>query len=145
MKLANILTLPLIALLLASCASTPQSRIQKNPEMFLSLPKKDQNLVKQGKIDRGMSEQAVFLAMGNPDRKISGNQGGQTYTRWDYSILIPVYTDHFGAGFGCAPGYYGHRYGFYGGYAPSVTYIPTRGSSVYFKKGKVEGWEQVRQ
>jgi len=145
MKFLSYITLPIIALLLASCASTPQTRIEKNPELFLKLPKKDQTLVKQGKIDRGMSPEAVYLAMGNPDTKVSGNQKGINYTRWDYSVLTPVYTDTFGGGYGCAPGYFGHRYGFYGGYTPSVTYVPTRGSSVYFEKGKVAGWERIRR
>ena len=145
MKFIPLLTLPLIAFLLASCASTPQTRIQKNPEIFLNLPQKDQNLVKLGKIDRGMSEHAVYIAMGNPDTKVTGNREGSSYMRWDYSVLTPVYTNNLGGFYGYGSGYHGHCHGFYGGYAPSVTYVPTRGSSIYFKKGKVEGWERVRR
>lgn len=141
MKLILFLSLPLVVLL-ASCSSTPQSRIQKNPEMFLSLPAKQQELVKQGKIDQGMNQSAVYLAMGNPDGKITGNREGRSFVRWDYSILVPVYTSGFG-------GYYGHGYrgrgGYYGaGYYPTVSYVPTRGSSIYFRKGAVVGWERAR-
>ena len=137
MKRLFLLTLPLIALL-TSCSTTPQSRIQKNPEMFLGLNTKQQTQVREGKIDQGMSPSAVYLAMGHPNSKITGNREGRSYVRWDYSILTPVYTSGFGGYYG---GYHGRgRYG--GGYYPTVTYVPTRGSSVYFKKGKVVGWER---
>ncbi len=143
MKYVLFLCLPLIALL-ASCSSTPQSRIQRNPEMFLSLNTQHQALVKQGKIDRGMNKSAVYLAMGNPDGKVTGNREGRSYVRWDYSMLVPVYTSGFGGHYGYGGGRYG-RGGYYGGgYYPSVTYIPTRGSSVYFRKGIVAGWERAR-
>jgi hypothetical protein len=143
MKFLIFLTIPLIALL-ASCSSTPQSRIKNNPELFLSLTPKHQALVKEGKIDRGMPEKAVYLAMGNPDSKITGNRDGRSYMRWDYSVLMPVYTSTFGGYYGYGGYHHGCGSGFYGGYYPSVAYIPTRGSSIYFKKGIVTGWERVR-
>ena len=142
MKFILYLSIPLIALL-ASCSTTPQSRIQKNPEMFLGLSPKHQTLVKEGKIDRGMSQTAVYLAMGHPDGKFTGNRTGRSYIRWDYSVLVPVYTSGFAGFYGAGRGYYG-RGGYYGGYYPSVTYVPAHGSSVYFRKGVVDGWERAR-
>lgn len=131
--------------LLTSCSSTPQSRIQKNPELFLSLPDKHQKLVKQGKIDRGMSEPAVYIAMGNPSNKTTGNREGRSYERWDYTELTPVYSSGFGGYYGYGRGYYG-RGPYYGaGYYPEVYYVPTRGASVYFSKGQVVGWESKKR
>jgi outer membrane protein assembly factor BamE (lipoprotein component of BamABCDE complex) len=139
MKTLLLFSLPLFALL-ASCSSTPQSRIQKNPQLFQNLTPKQQSQVSQGQIDQGMSQSAVYLAMGNPDGKIRGNRDGRSFERWDYTMLIPVYTSGFGGYYG--GGYHG-RCGFYGGYYPTVTYIPTRGSSIYFNKGTVAGWERA--
>lgn len=142
MKPLSLFCLPLIALL-ASCSSTPQSRIQKNPEMFLRLSKKQQTLVSEGRIDRGMSPPAVYLAMGHPDTKIAGNRDGQSYMRWDYTVLMPVYTSGFGGYYGQS-GYYGRGH-YHPAYYPTISYIPTRGSSVFFRKGVVAGWERDRR
>jgi len=141
MKRLLILTLPVIALL-SSCSTTPQSRIQKNPEIFLSLNSTQQTKVSEGQIDRGMSQSAVYLAMGQPDSKVTGNRDGRSYTRWDYSVLIPIYSTSYSGYYG---GYHGRGRHYGGGYIPTVTYVPTRGSSVYFAKGKVTGWERSRQ
>ena len=139
MKLFILYSLPLFALL-ASCSTTPQSRIQKNPQIFENLTPKQQSQVSQGQIDQGMNQSAVYLAMGNPDGKIRGNRDGRSFERWDYNILIPVYTTGFDGFYGgCRYG----RGGFHGGYFPTISYVPTRGSSVYFNKGLVAGWERA--
>ncbi|NWK57142.1 hypothetical protein HW115_16085 [Verrucomicrobiaceae bacterium N1E253] len=145
MKLLPFICLIPLAILLSSCSSTPQSRIQKNPELYNRLPEKHKALVQQGKIDRGMKQPAVYLAMGNPDSKVTGNREGRSYERWDYSVLTPVYTSGFGGYYGYGRGYYG-RGPYYGtGYYPEVYYVPTRGSSVYFRKGSVVGWENKQR
>ena len=52
---------------LASCVpSTPQTRIQQNPQKFEALSAKHRTLVQQGQIARGMSPDAVYLAWGGP-------------------------------------------------------------------------------
>ncbi|MGB0776340.1 MAG: hypothetical protein ACPGUY_10870, partial [Akkermansiaceae bacterium] len=67
-----------------------------------------------------------------------------SYSRWDYTVLTPVY--HHGihpyAGYGW--GRRGYRGGYYGlGISPSVTYTPRRGSSVHFKSGRVTAWDMI--
>lgn len=110
--------------------------------MFLSLSQKQQSLVREGKIDQGMPHTGVYLAMGNPDSKVTGNREGRSFTRWDYSMLVPVYTTGFSGYYG--GGYHGRGRYYGGGYYPTVSYVPTRGSSVYFRKGHVVGWERAR-
>src|SRR5215468_2806192 len=59
------------ALVLVSCAST-QTRISQNPQMYQRLSARDQALVSQGQIRRGMTMDAVWLAWGTPDQKVPG-------------------------------------------------------------------------
>lgn len=77
------------ALSLASCVSTPASRIQKNPVLFNSLPPAQKALVETGQIAEGMSPPAVFLAWGDPSAVAEGNLNGKPATRWIYSPCSP--------------------------------------------------------
>ncbi len=54
--------------LLAGC-STPASRIKANPEAFARLTPAQQALVQAGQIALGFDEEAVKLALGDPDRR----------------------------------------------------------------------------
>ena len=70
-------------LILTSCETT-QDRISKNPEIYQRLSSSDQALVAQGQIRPGMSQNAVWLAWGSPDRKIVGNMAGRPTETWIY-------------------------------------------------------------
>ncbi|NIP95295.1 MAG: hypothetical protein GWO24_18355, partial [Akkermansiaceae bacterium] len=65
----------------------PQTRIDRNFGLYESLPAKHQKLVSEGRIAKGMSKPAVFLALGNPSRKVEGYQDDAGYERWDYTRL----------------------------------------------------------
>ena len=146
MKILLFLILPLTAFL-ASCSTTPTTRIQGNPEIFAKLSTKHQELVRQGKIDRGMTKPAVFLAMGHPNNKTVGEQHGKSFERWNYNVLVPVYSHGFSPYYGYGYGRYGRRGGGYYGLAvqPSVHYVPRHGASVEFKSDKVSGWSSVKR
>lgn len=154
--------LPLVAvlsLLFVSCATnTPQKRIEKNPERFKTLNTEEQAEVSQGRISRGMSKDAVFIALGKPDKTTIGDRSGSAYEVWEYYDLQPVVTHGFYGGFGrgfgggFGRGRFGHggfgRFGgggfFHGGFFPQVNYIPRKGASVIFTNGTVDSFESVR-
>ena len=142
--------LPFLALAavftLASCSSSsPLGRIEKNPQNYNDLSVKEQGLVSQGQIAEGMSPGRVFLALGSPDRRLEGSAEGKRTMRWDYNGLSPVYRNNFygSYGFGRGLGRYNRRYGGFG-FGPSISYVPTRSSTVLFENERVRSWERVR-
>jgi len=56
-------------LVLFTGCSTPATRIQANPEAFARLSPQHQALVQAGQIALGFDEEAVKLALGDPDRR----------------------------------------------------------------------------
>ena len=142
-----------VSLLLSSCfPATPQARIERNPEKFNALPAAHQELVKQGQIDSGMSQDAVYLAWGTPSRTFQGQRKNQMTERWDYAATeaVPVYGSY---------GMYGNDLSPYGPYGPpcqyghlgrgyhigsDFTYVPYRVASVWFTDRKLDSWERVR-
>jgi outer membrane protein assembly factor BamE (lipoprotein component of BamABCDE complex) len=140
----TILAASLALLVLANCtASTPQTRIDRNYSLYESLPPKHQELVHQGRITKGMSKSAVFLALGDPSRKTEGYRDNDHFERWDYTRLEPRYYNTFYTSFGF--GTYGHRHSDYYGYgfAPTVEYVPYRSITVLFRSGVVDSWERL--
>jgi hypothetical protein len=134
-----------IGLLFTSCApSTPQTRIQQQPQKFEALGPKHRQLVEKGLIDRGMSQDAVYLAWGAPSRTFQGSKNNRLTERWDYSGSRPVYSNTFYGSYGRYYGPY-RRYGYSGiGWGPEVAYIPYRIGSVWFIDNKVDSWERAR-
>lgn len=130
-------------LFLSSCASTPTTRIEKNQGIYNQLSLRDQELVSNGKIEEGMSAQAVYLAFGSPDRKLEGESNGLKTMRWDYTSLTPIYTNRFYGGFGYGGGCRYRRRGFFG-FSPRVDYIPSRSATVWFEEDRVRSWERVQ-
>lgn len=132
-----------LAGLVACCApSPPAERIAANPAKYENLSARQQELVREGRIDTGMPPDAVLLAWGSPSRRYDGGDGGTRTSRWDYAGSRPVYTTGW---------YGGYRYGGYGRYgryawsvAPEVTFIPYRRASVWFRNDRVSKWERVR-
>lgn len=141
----------MVAIVFSSCAPmTPQARIAKSPEKFATLSKKNQDLVQQGLITRGMAPDAVELAWGIPAQRFEGSKKSKSTERWDYAGTRPVYLSG-GAGIS-GFGYNGYgpygRGGYYSGYGfglgPEVAYVPYRVASVWFIDHRVDSWEQAR-
>jgi outer membrane protein assembly factor BamE (lipoprotein component of BamABCDE complex) len=104
-----LLRLPLVLTLLwlAGCA-TPDTRIQKAPEVFARLTPEQQELVRQGNVAVGFSQDAVRLAMGEPDRKwirtdSVGTREVWSYTTWENIRGQPLLSGWYAAG---GPFYY---------------------------------------
>ena len=152
----------LLCLGLVSCANTtPESRIENNQQLHDSLSAKDRELVQAGKIDTGMSKEAVFLAWGKPDRESEISENGQLSTRWDYNTLQPVVSQSFhgGYGYGFGSSRFGHRSRFGGskfgksrfrrrghfssshfGIGTGISYVPVSSATVLFENNSVKSW-----
>ncbi|NLT71211.1 MAG: hypothetical protein GXX91_11030 [Verrucomicrobiaceae bacterium] len=141
-------------LLLPGCETLnpAQRRIKKNPERFARLSEKDKSLVEQGRVQEGMSRDAVFLAWGRPDRVMSGSRSGKSREKWAYFHSAPVQTTTIGFGsymshpfyssYGFHPAY-GYGYGPGWGMSTGVDYLPYIGSTVEFVKDRVVAWERA--
>ncbi|MEM7144816.1 MAG: hypothetical protein AAF591_06750 [Verrucomicrobiota bacterium] len=132
-------TLPLLLALafLANCASTPQTRIQANPEIYASIPDSQKAKVQTGQIAKGMGYNAVFIAWGRPSGVKSASDDSET---WIYAYSYPIYSSGFYYG-----GYgYGRRCGWGGWVGPVVIGYDTRiYAKVVFKHGRVTYWERL--
>ena len=75
------------ALVLAGCAtrSTIQSRKQERQAVYAALSPEQKEMVDHGQIKVGMTEEAVYIAMGQPDQILHNeNEAGSTAT-WAYA------------------------------------------------------------
>jgi len=133
------------------------TRIEKNPERFASLSPDQQELAEQGKIEKGMHKDGVYIAMGKPDKVTQGANSRGDYEQWNYYRLQPIITHriggYWGSGYGGRFGGrhssgYGGRFGGryssgYGGwgYSPTVTYIPRKSASVQFSGDYVDEYQ----
>jgi len=77
------LVLACAAAFLATCSSV-ESRIQHNPEAFGRLATDQQALVRAGQIALGFSQDAVLLALGDPDHVSTRTTADGVRTRWHY-------------------------------------------------------------
>ncbi|HEY1792626.1 MAG TPA: hypothetical protein VGG34_06885 [Opitutaceae bacterium] len=114
----------LLAALLAGC-DTPQSRIDRSPEIFARLNPDQQALVKKGQVGIGFDMDAVKLALGDPTRVVERTtpQGERqiwhyvTYEDYDGVIIYGGYYHHW-RGWG-GPYFYG-GVPYYDGYPARV-------------------------
>ncbi|NJM38596.1 MAG: hypothetical protein HC845_12450 [Akkermansiaceae bacterium] len=136
----------LIGAALSACVpSTPHARIQANPEKYAALSGREQELVRQGIVDKGMSKDAVLLSWGPPSQRFEGYQNSRRTERWDYVKSRAVANTHYSIGYGY--GGYGRfgRSSYFGLAAgPDFTYVPTYSGSVWFAKDRVVSWERAR-
>jgi hypothetical protein len=72
-------------LLLAACASTPESRIKKNPELFATFPADAQAKIQKGEVDIGFTPDMVEFAKGKPNRTYSRRTAAGETEVWAYS------------------------------------------------------------
>lgn len=151
MNLARFLS-PLLAvgllLGLCSCASPRERRIAKNPALYEGLSSSDKFLVSQGRIREGMTREGVFLAWGRADRVAEGRRNGRRLEKWSYFGSQPVYAPTYSIGLGWGRGGLGYGFGYgglwdpyWGGFAPSVFYMPYTAATVDFQNERVTAYE----
>ena len=143
--IAMTVIMTVVVLQFTGCTSTPQTRVQKNPEMLATLSEQEREMVLRGAITEGMSRNAVYLAWGRPDSVATGSENGRPIETWRYSTLQPVYRyGGFGFGLGYGGGYR-HGHYFYPGVAWNMgpDYVPMTSSVVRFRNGRVVAWEKA--
>ncbi len=147
------------ALVLSGC-STVGSRIDSNRAAFDQLSPQQRALVSQGKIDGGMSQQAVFIAWGQPQQKGTGMVRGVPTETWVYTLSTAAYGPYpygrFGYGYGYAGrvGFYGRhgRHRYYGAFVdpfwdpfyhpfPATVSYPVK--TVSFQRGRVVAYQYL--
>lgn len=141
------------AFFLCGCQTGAETRIQKNPELYGKLSSKDKERVLLGEIREGMTDEAVFLAWGRPDRVLSGSRSGSATEKWAYFDSVPVSSFSYGYGSGYVhPFYsrygvhprYGYGFGPYWGYGTGVDFVQQISKQVEFRNGRVTAWERRR-
>lgn len=125
---------------LGCTAATPQWRIDQNASLYESLSADHKALASKGKVAPGMSQSAVYLALGTPTRKIRGHRSDAPFERWEYLRRQPHLHHSFYAYQGLSFGRHSSAFGSFG-VAPSIHYLPSHSGSVTFREGVVESWE----
>ena len=92
----NLIAAAALGLVLAAGCSTPETRIQKNPDAFARLTPAQQDLIKKGQVGLGFDETMVRLALGEPDRirtrvSAEGTTVVWIYADWDNDDGMPLY------------------------------------------------------
>ncbi|PYJ30779.1 MAG: hypothetical protein DMF24_04075 [Verrucomicrobia bacterium] len=104
------------ALITTSCETT-ENRISTHPEIYQRLSANDQAMVGRGQIRPGMSQNAVWLAWGSPERKIKGNMRGHITETWIYITYETAPYPYWGS---YGPWEWGYDFG------PSIAFVRTR-------------------
>jgi len=106
-------------LFLSSC-STVSSRIDAHHTSFDQLSPADRALVSQGKITGGMSQEAVYIAWGEPQQKAPGMVRNVATETWVYTATTAAYAPY-------GPGWYGGW-----GFSGRVAFVGRRGGHRFF-------------
>jgi len=122
---------------LSACATTPQARIDRDPDRFAALPPEQQARIREGSVGVGFDETAVRLALGEPDRVIERESEDGLTTAWLYYAAVPGFYN----GAYCAPGFPYYGYAYYCRPTPQTQYEER--SRVIFKDGKVIAVERA--
>jgi len=140
-RLSLLLVAGVLAAFVAGC-STPQSRIQKNPEVFARLTPAQQDLIKKGQIALGFDQEMVQLALGEPDRLITRTDASGTKEIWSYT------TYEGSDGMYLYRGWYHRYYAFHDPLYPYYLNVPSRRDRerfrVVFERGRVTEIQQER-
>ena len=139
-----------LALVLAGC-QTVDTRIKEKPTVFASLDKTTQDMIKQGIIGIGYTEDMVYMALGSPDQIRESVTTTSRSLIWIYNSYSSYYDGIYGMG------YYGYGYGYpYPFYRPYGYYYgpPYAGGyhtekeeriRVTYEAGKVTAIDQVKE
>ena len=140
--------LSLLALLIFTGCQTVDTRIKEKPAVYAGLDKTTQDMIKQGVIGTGYTEDMVYLALGSPDQIRESVTTTSRTLIWIYNSYTSFYDGAYGMGYygyGYPYPYY-RPYGYY--YAPPFAggYRTEKEERVRvtFDAGKVTAIDQVK-
>ncbi len=124
---------------LVSC-STPESRSRERSEAFSSMSDTSQSVILKGEIEKGISMDAVYIALGPPARMATSIENGVKIERWIYTRMeseeIPGWQDSRPETFDSNAPTYHH-------YSPIKLTHPRDHFEVKFEDGKVISWRDL--
>jgi outer membrane protein assembly factor BamE (lipoprotein component of BamABCDE complex) len=88
--LTLLITAIAMPVLLAGCQSV-SDRIKENPELFDSLDRETQARIREGIIDLGYTQDMVYLALGEPNRKRKTSTTDGVTETWIYNTYFQRY------------------------------------------------------
>jgi hypothetical protein len=119
------------------------SRIKDHQREFATYPPEVQGQIQNGRIDRGFTEQMVYLAKGEPDERTTAKLGAKSIVVWKYARHMPSAPPGQAAGGLSTP--YGYPTFGPGPTQPTPLFYEKSYFKVEFDKGKVIGWDQDMQ
>lgn len=84
MKLSGVILLAGVLALTGCKSSTVTTRKAERAEAYNTMSAEQRNLVDQGQIKVGMSEDAVYIAWGKPSQVLTSEDGNGRVTTWLY-------------------------------------------------------------
>ncbi|MCZ6672341.1 MAG: hypothetical protein O7C75_05310 [Verrucomicrobia bacterium] len=136
-------------LIFSGCVSTPQSRVDENPDLFKSFSGGQKETILKGEVDLDFSEEMVMMAAGVPSRKAKKRSKIGDSEVWTYY----KYSAHPIHGYGGYRGYFSYS-SFYGcwirnpymGHSMVISRYGEREKNlvVDFQEGKVVSFEMVQ-
>lgn len=85
-----VVALALLALpwLASGCQATRATRIREKAELFAAQPPEVQALIREGMVDYGFGPELVHLALGEPNRRQSGEAAEGRMETWTYKNIV---------------------------------------------------------
>ena len=78
----------IIVALLTGCESARTARIRENAAHFDSLNLRSRKLIEEGQFDLGFTSEAVFMALGKPNRIATAETDDGTVETWTYKNFL---------------------------------------------------------
>jgi hypothetical protein len=132
-----------LAAFLCQCATPVNQRIAAHPEAYQTLTDHERDLVQCGEVRRGMSQDAVALAWGEPTRRSVRMFHGHPLERWTYSGYVPTYGAHTTYDLGDGVRRRGHTGPLLADDSLSGNARVMNVRSTYFYDGQLEGWSTL--
>ena len=100
MKTQKILSLLIIALFVAGCASSTNQRITRNEALFNTYTPAERKMIRTGQVAVGFDTDQVRMSLGDPSREATIETPTGKAVVWEYRELSPSLGISLGGGIG---------------------------------------------